>query len=173
MNNGGSYALYDTPFSQGKQSIQINGLIWMDTYERMLQQVEQKIAQGFRCIKLKIGAIDFMEELKLIREIRNRFSKEDVEIRVDANGAFHIENALDKLEQLAEFDLHSIEQPIKARQWEEMMRLIEKSPIPIALDEEMIGINDLSVKQTILDLIKPNYLVLKPSYNVGIWGCDD
>ncbi len=173
FNNGGSYALYDTPFSQGKQSIQINGLIWMDTYERMLQQVEQKIAQGFRCIKLKIGAIDFMEELKLIREIRNRFSKEDVEIRVDANGAFHIENALDKLEQLAEFDLHSIEQPIKARQWEEMMRLIEKSPIPIALDEEMIGINDLSVKQTILDLIKPNYLVLKPSLHGGISGCND
>ena len=148
FNNDG-YRFYDTVFSAGKQGININGLVWMNNYESMLQQIEDKINKGFRCIKLKIGAIDFNDEMKLIRHIRSHFSKNEIEIRVDANGAFETDEALEKLTQLAEQDIHSIEQPIRARQWEAMARLVEQSPLPIALDEELIGITDYSIKQTL------------------------
>ena len=168
-----SFKLADTQFSKGKRGIPINGLIWMGTYNSMFEQVKEKIEQGYHCIKLKIGAINFEEEIKLIHFIRTHFSKEDIEIRVDANGAFKVDEALDKLKRLAEYDLHSIEQPIAANQWEAMARLVEKSPLPIALDEELIGTNDLSKKKLLLDSINPSYIILKPSLHGGISGSNE
>lgn len=166
----GGYALWDTPFSRGEQGIPINGLIWMGRYPEMLAQVEAKLAAGFRCIKLKIGALDFERELDLIRHIRSHFSAHEVELRVDANGAFEPHEALDKLNRLAELDLHSIEQPIRAGQWEEMARLTADTPLPIALDEELIGCYDREEKQRLLAAIHPQYIILKPSLHGGMAG---
>lgn len=169
----GSFALYPTLFSQGKTGIPINGLIWMSDYANMLKQVEEKIQSGFRCIKLKIGAIAFDEEIKLIRHIRRYFSSAEIEIRVDANGAFTPGNAPDKLNRLAELDIHSIEQPIAARQWEAMSQLCAQSPVPIALDEELIGCNQPDQKRELLTTIRPQYIILKPSLHGGISGCNE
>ncbi|WP_294631130.1 o-succinylbenzoate synthase [uncultured Bacteroides sp.] len=166
----GSWALYDTPFSRGEAGIPINGLIWMGNFDRMLSQIETKMEAGFRCIKLKIGAINFEEELALLRHIRARFSAKEIELRVDANGAFSPSEAMEKLKRLSELDLHSIEQPIRAGQWEEMARLTSESPLPIALDEELIGCNSLSEKQKLLSAIRPQYIILKPSLHGGICG---
>lgn len=166
----GDYALWDTPFSRGEAGIPINGLIWMGDYRKMLEQIETKMKTGFRCIKLKIGAIDFEEELALIRHIRSRFSAEEIELRVDANGAFSPSEALDKLDRLAELDLHSIEQPIRAGQWEEMARLAAVTPLPIALDEELIGCNTKEGKKELLSAIRPQYIILKPSLHGGVTG---
>lgn len=166
----GSVALWNTPFSRGEAGIPINGLIWMGDYTTMFKRIEQKMQQGFRCIKLKIGAINFEEELKLIRFIRTHFSSEEVQLRVDANGAFSPIDALDKLKRLAELDLHSIEQPIRAGQREEMARLAENSPLPIALDEELIGCNTVAEKKKLLSDIHPQYIVLKPSLHGGFSG---
>lgn len=163
--------LFDTAFSRGETGIPINGLVWMGTYEEMSERMEQKLAQGFRCVKLKIGAIDFDSELELLARIRRRFSRHDVELRVDANGAFSWEEALHRLEQLSQYGLHSIEQPIKAGQWSRMAQLCRESPLPIALDEELIGVNVRSMKQALLDTIHPQYIVLKPSLHGGIYGC--
>ncbi|MCF0209343.1 MAG: AMP-binding protein, partial [Bacteroidaceae bacterium] len=147
--------------------------VWMGTYEEMLARMEEKMRLGFRCIKLKIGAIDFNNELALIRRIRERFSKEEIELRVDANGAFSPEDALNKLEQLAKYDIHSIEQPIKQHQWEAMAELCRQSPLPIALDEELIGVNDTAQKQALLDTIRPAYIILKPSLHGGMCGTEE
>lgn len=169
----GSIALWNTPFSRGEAGIPINGLIWMGGYREMLEQIEEKMHKGFRCIKLKIGAIRFEEELELLRFIRQHYSSKEVELRVDANGAFSPTDALEKLNKLAELDLHSIEQPIRAGQWEEMSRLCAESPLPIALDEELIGINEPKKKQALLDTICPQYLVLKPSLHGGFSGGEE
>lgn len=166
----GSWALYDTDFSQGKAGIPINGLIWMGDFDKMLSQIEKKMGAGFRCIKLKIGAINFEEELALLRHIRTRFSSKEIELRVDANGAFSPVDAMEKLKRLSELDLHSIEQPIRAGQWEEMARLTSESPLPIALDEELIGCNTLEGKQKLLSAIRPQYIILKPSLHGGVCG---
>ena len=166
----GSWALWDTPFARGEAGIPINGLIWMGAFDRMLSQIEDKMKAGFRCIKLKIGAIGFEEELALLRHIRSHFSAREIELRVDANGAFSPVDALDKLKRLAELDLHSIEQPIRAGQWEEMARLVADTPLPIALDEELIGCNSLAEKQRLLAAIRPHYLILKPSLHGGMCG---
>ncbi|WP_455587630.1 o-succinylbenzoate synthase [Bacteroides sp.] len=166
----GSFALWDTPFSRGEAGIPINGLIWMGDYKKMLEQIEVKMSMGFRCIKLKIGAINFEEELSLLRFIRSHFSAKEIELRVDANGAFSPADAMDKLKRLAELDLHSIEQPIRAGQWEEMARLTAGTPLPIALDEELIGVNAFEDKQRLLDTIRPQYIILKPSLHGGIVG---
>ena len=128
---------------------------------------------GFRCIKLKIGAIDFEKEIELLSFIRKHFSADDVELRVDANGAFSPSDAMEKLERLSKLDLHSIEQPIRAGQWEEMARLTASTPLPIALDEELIGINDIEKKKKLLDIIKPQYIILKPSLHGGISGSEE
>ena len=169
----GSYALWDTPFATGEVGIPINGLIWMGSYRQMFEQIEAKIETGFRCIKLKIGAIDFEEELALLRYIRTHFSSKEVELRVDANGAFAPIDALDKLKRLADLDLHSIEQPIRAGQWEEMARLTAQTPLPIALDEELIGCHTLAEKCRLLDVISPQYIILKPSLHGGMAGGDE
>lgn len=168
-----SYALWDTPFSRSEAGIPINGLIWMADYERMLAQIETKLASGFRCVKLKIGAINFEDELQLLRYIRRHFSAKEIELRVDANGAFAPSDALEKLERLAELDLHSIEQPIRAGQWETMARLAATTPLPIALDEELIGVNDPAEKERLLDTIRPQYIILKPSLHGGMRGANE
>lgn len=160
--------LYPSEFTAGKKGIPINGLIWMGSKEFMLRQVEDKLAAGFTCLKLKIGAIDFASELDILRSIRERFPAEQLEIRVDANGAFSPENALEKLKQLATFELHSIEQPIHSGQTEEMKKLCAETPLPIALDEELIGITDFSDKVKLLDQIRPQYIILKPTLLGGI-----
>ena len=166
----GCFVLWDTPFSRGEVGIPINGLIWMGDYKKMLEQIEAKMAVGFRCIKLKIGAINFEEELALLRFIRSHFSAKEVELRVDANGAFAPADAMEKLKRLAELDLHSIEQPIRAGQWEDMARLTAETPLPIALDEELIGINITERKQCLLDSVHPQYIILKPSLHGGMAG---
>ncbi len=171
--NADSLQFMETPFSRGEEGITINGLIWMGKFDFMLQQIEQKLEQGFRCIKIKIGAINFDKELELLQFIRSRFSSEQVSLRVDANGAFDTHNALDKLEQLTELDLHSIEQPIKAGQWGEMAKLTKEAPLPIALDEELIGYNSFNEKQQLLETIRPHYIVLKPSLHGGLSGCNE
>lgn len=163
--------LFDTPFCRGEQGIPINGLVWMGSYDEMLQRMEQKLEQGFRCVKLKIGAIDFEQELDLLKRIRDRFSHREVELRLDANGAFPFEEALYKLELLSQYAIHSIEQPIKAGQWAFMAELCRESPLPIALDEELIGVNDPDAKRQMLHIIKPRYIVLKPSLHGGMAGC--
>lgn len=163
--------LFDTAFSRGEVGIPINGLVWMGTFEEMRQRIEAKLSQGFHCVKLKIGAIDFDAELELIKQIRSRFSHHDVELRVDANGAFSFDEALYKLELLSQYALHSIEQPIKAGQWSYMSELCRESPLPIALDEELIGINAPEQKRQMLNIIRPRYIILKPSLHGGIQGC--
>ena len=162
--------LFDTPFGRGEEGIPINGLVWMGSHDEMLQRIEEKMKAGFRCIKLKIGAIGFDEELDLIRFIRSRFTRDEVELRVDANGAFAPDEALQKLELLAQYDIHSIEQPIRQGQWDEMARLCRLSPLPIALDEELIGVNTPDEKERLLDTIHPAYIILKPSLHGGMAG---
>ena len=160
--------LYDTPFSHGEEGIPINGLVWMGTHDEMLSRLKEKLALGFRCVKLKIGAIDFAKELDLIQHIRKHFSREEVELRVDANGGFTPDVALERLQELARYDIHSIEQPIMAHQWSEMAQLCQLSPLPIALDEELIGVNSTDEKIRLLDTIKPQYIILKPSLHGGV-----
>ena len=169
----GSLALWDTPFSRGEAGIPINGLIWMGNFEEMYRQIEAKMEAGYRCIKLKIGAIDFDAELTLLKHIRSRFSVKDIELRVDANGAFSPAEAMHKLDALSKLDLHSIEQPIRAGQWEEKARLTARTPLPIALDEELIGHNTPEIKQELLSAIRPQYIILKPSLHGGICGSNE
>ena len=139
----------DTAFARGEVGIPINGLVWMGTYEEMLQRMEEKLAQGFRCVKLKVGAIDFDRELDLVRRIRERFSHREVELRLDANGGFSTDEALYRLELLSQYAIHSIEQPIRQKQWAAMAELCRDAPLPIALDEELIGVNDPGMKRQI------------------------
>ena len=139
----------------------------------MSQQIKDKIKQGFKCIKLKIGAIDFKIELEILKSIRREFNVNDIELRVDANGAFLPETALDKLKQLSELELHSIEQPIKQGQFEEMARLCERTPLPIALDEELIGVFSVTKKHELLQTINPQYIILKPSLVGGYKGSEE
>jgi o-succinylbenzoate synthase len=163
--------LFDTAFSRGEVGIPINGLVWMGNHEEMLQRMEEKLKLGFRCVKLKVGAIDFEQELDLVKRIRERFSYHEVELRLDANGGFTPDEALYKLELLSQYAIHSIEQPIKQKQWAMMAELCRESPLPIALDEELIGINDPDAKRQMLRIIKPRYIVLKPSLHGGMMGC--
>lgn len=169
----GNFRLWHTPFSQGLEGIPINGLIWMGSFDEMYHRIKEKLQQGFRCVKLKIGAIDFERELDLLAYIRKHFSASQIELRVDANGAFTPEEALEKLNRLADYELHSIEQPIRAGQWEDMARLCAETPLPIALDEELIGVNELAEKVYLLDTIRPQYIILKPSLHGGIKGSEE
>jgi o-succinylbenzoate synthase len=157
------HVLFPSDFTKGNSGITINGLIWMGEFDFMKQQIEEKLAKGFTCVKLKIGAINFADELTLLKKIRNQFSEKEVELRVDANGAFHPNDALEKLKRLSEFNLHSIEQPIETKQWQDMAELCEKTPLPIALDEELIGVFDVTKRQAMLQTIQPQYIILKPT----------
>ena len=164
------FTLFPSDFTRGKDSIPINGLIWMGDKQFMKEQITAKLSEGFNCIKLKIGAIDFDTELNLLKSIRSNFSEKEIELRVDANGAFHPEDALEKLKRLSEYQLHSIEQPIKQGQWQEMAELCEKTPIPIALDEELIGVTDVTEKRKLLQTIQPQFAIFKPSLIGGMKG---
>lgn len=167
------FELFPSKFTQSDDSIAINGLIWMGTESFMKQQIADKIDAGFRCIKMKIGAIDFQSELKLLKSIRKEFTSKVIELRVDANGAFSISEALERLKILSDFDLHSIEQPIKQGQIEAMAKLCTQTPLPIALDEELIGVFSVTEKEKLLQIINPQYIILKPSLIGGFKGSDE
>ena len=173
LQHGGRRMIYPSEFTAGKQAIEINGLIWMGDKRTMASRIDEKLAAGFSCIKLKIGAIDFDDECELLAAIRRRYSREDIELRVDANGAFSPYDALEHLQRLSAYDLHSIEQPIRAGQWEEMARLTSESPLPIALDEELIGYNTWEEKQRLLSAIRPQYIIIKPSLHGGLAGGEE
>ena len=170
LKNGGQGTIFQNDFIVGTRSIPINGLIWMGEPAFMQEQIEEKLKQGFKTIKLKIGAIDFDSEIELLKSIRNRYSKDEITLRVDANGAFSPDEALEKLQRLSELDIHSIEQPIKQGQFEEMKKLCSQTPLDIALDEELIGVNRTEEKIELLDFIQPQYIILKPSLHGGIEG---
>ena len=170
LETNGQRQLFSSPFTETEQPIPINGLIWMGEKQFMFDQIKSKLQAGFSCIKLKIGAIDFEEELSLLRFIRQQFSAKDIELRVDANGAFTPTDALEKLNRLSAFELHSIEQPIRQQQWEEMAALCATTPLPIALDEELIGVYELAEKKKLLETIQPQYLIFKPSFIGGYKG---
>ena len=165
--------LWESNFTKGTAGIPINGLIWMGSYNSMKEQIKEKLEKGFRCIKLKIGAIDFEEEYALLKKIRREYDASEITLRVDANGAFSSEVALEKLERLSRLNIHSIEQPIRANQWEEMASLCKKTPLPIALDEELIGVNDIDRKSELLDFIAPQFIILKPTLHGGIMGATE
>jgi o-succinylbenzoate synthase len=165
-----SFELFPSQFTKGKKSIPINGLVWMGEKKFMKNQIKEKLETGFSCIKMKIGAIDFKAELELLKSIRKEFSSNEIELRVDANGAFNSKNALEKLNRLSELEIHSIEQPIKQGQVQEMAELCAKTPLPIALDEELIGVFFNKEKKILLETIKPQYIILKPSLIGGFAG---
>ncbi|MGZ9675964.1 o-succinylbenzoate synthase [Flavobacterium sp. GNP001] len=167
------FELFPSDFTNGVQAMDINGLIWMGEEAYMKEQIEEKLADGFRCVKLKIGAIEFEKELSLLRYIRTLFTADQVELRVDANGAFDKNDALDKLTQLSEFELHSIEQPIAKNQADSMAELCKNTPFPIALDEELIGVYSTANKDELLQKIKPQYIILKPSFVGGFRGTQE
>ena len=162
LQKGGKQIFHTNTFTEGKTGIPINGLIWMGDPDFMHNQILEKLEAGFNCIKIKVGAIDFEQEILLIQQLRSQFSPQSIEIRLDANGAFAVEDALQKLNRLADYNIHSIEQPIKAGQAEAMAALCQKSPIPIALDEELIGVKNTQIAD-LLNAIKPHYVILKPS----------
>ncbi|MEX0287817.1 MAG: o-succinylbenzoate synthase [Flavobacteriaceae bacterium] len=165
------FILFPSDFTQKQAPIEINGLIWMGQEESMRKQIDEKLEQGFQCIKMKIGALDFEKEMGLLREIRKLYTKEEVTLRVDANGAFSKEEAKEKLKILAELDIHSIEQPIKPGNISAMKDLCDETPLPIALDEELIGVFGVTEKALLLQTIQPQYIILKPSLVGGFAGC--
>ena len=167
------FILFPSEFTSNAKSIPINGLVWMGDSAFMKQQIAEKIASGFSCIKLKIGAIDFDKELDILRGIRSNFSSSDIEIRVDANGAFNPIEALSKINQLSEFEIHSIEQPIAKNQTDIMSELCKMTKIPIALDEELIGVFELQKKEELLEKIRPQFIILKPSFVGGFKGTSE
>lgn len=170
LENGGTRTIF--PHHSSKP-IPINGLIWMNDKATMMREAAEKIKAGFKCIKLKIGGIDFDQEVDILKGIREQFGAEELEIRLDANGSFSPDNALERLENLSAFQIHSIEQPIKAGQWAALADIVAESPIPIALDEELIPITDTKVKMELLDQVRPHYIILKPTLHGGIAGCDE
>lgn len=173
LKSDNPFNLFPSKFQEGVSGIEINGLVWMGDIHFMKNQLQEKLTGGFTCIKLKIGAIDFKKELALLKEIRKDFNADKVEIRVDANGAFDPQSALNKLKELSQFQIHSIEQPIKPNQGKEMHDLCQKTPLPIALDEELIGVFGLENRIELLDEIQPQFIILKPALVGGFQSCDE
>lgn len=173
LSRRGERVLYPSEFTDGWAAIRINGLIWMGNPDEMIRRITEKLNQGFSCLKMKIGAINFEEEFSILKKLRRKFSVRDLELRVDANGAFSFEDALEKLERLSSLGIHSIEQPIKAGQWDEMAALCSRSSLPIALDEELIGIHSPEERRKMLDVISPQYIILKPSLTGGFAVSDE
>ncbi|WFB69523.1 o-succinylbenzoate synthase [Chryseobacterium sp. WX] len=171
LRYGGSL-YFPSEFTEGKSAITINGLIWMGDAAYMEEQIQEKLEKGFHCIKLKIG-VDWKSEHVILQKLREKFSKEQLELRVDANGGFSKEEAVTVLQQLADLHIHSIEQPIKAGNWDDMAELCAKTPTPIALDEELIGIIDPEKKKQLLESINPQYIILKPALVGGFSGSDE
>jgi hypothetical protein len=172
LSSTSPFHLFDSPFSRGESSISINGLIWMGDVNFMKGQIEPLLEKGFKCLKMKIGAINFDEEYRILKSIRERFSQQELTLRVDANGAFDSESVVSVLDDLAALGLHSIEQPIKAGQWQEMARVVEESPIPIALDEELIGLKTSESRTNCIHTIQPDYLIFKPALIGGYSAID-
>ena len=170
LHSSSPFKLFTSDFTESNKAITINGLIWMGDRQFMKAQIKDRISQGFNCIKMKIGAIDFQSEIELLASIRKEFSIKDIELRVDANGAFQSYEALEKLKILSSYDIHSIEQPIKQGQLQEMASLCEQSPLPIALDEELIGVFGVTKKKELLQIINPQYIILTPSLVGGFKG---
>lgn len=173
LQSQNKFELFPSDFTKGKGKISINGLIWMGEKSFMKEQIDQKLEEGFSCIKIKIAAIDFDKELELIDFIRKEYTADKIELRVDANGGFSTDKALSKLKALSQFDIHSIEQPIKQGQWEAMRKLCADTPLPIALDEELIGIFSKAKKEELLTTINPQYIILKPSLIGGFSGTQE
>lgn len=171
LKNGGRRIIFQNDFQHGR-TIPINGLIWMGDMDFMMGQVSVKLWEGFRCIKMKVGGLDFDRECDVLNYLRKRYYKENLTVRLDANGAFSLDDALYKLEALAKFNIHSIEQPIKPGQ-DELEELCRKSPIPVALDEELIGIDDVIEKEKLLRRTKPAYIILKPMLHGGLRSCQE
>jgi O-succinylbenzoate synthase len=171
LQNGGSRLIFKNAFQEGNK-IPINGLVWMGDMDFMMTQINQKISQGFRCIKLKVGGLDFDRECDILNYIRKRYFRENITIRLDANGAFKIDDVLFRLEELAKFNIHSIEQPIKPG-LPEMEELCRKSPIPVAFDEELIGVSLSDAKKNLLNKLKPQFIVLKPMLHGGLKSCEE
>lgn len=170
LKSNNKFDLFPSEFTKSNKSIAINGLVWMGDKQFMKNQIQEKLKTGFSCIKMKIGAIDFETEIELLKSIRKEFSSKEIELRVDANGAFKPEKALNKLEVLSELDIHSIEQPIKQGQLQEMASLCENTPLPIALDEELIGVFSSEEKRKVIETVKPQFIILKPSLVGGFKG---
>ncbi|MDQ0593204.1 o-succinylbenzoate synthase [Chryseobacterium ginsenosidimutans] len=168
----GENLYFPSEFTEGKTPIMINGLIWMGDINYMEEQIQEKLEKGFHCIKLKIG-VDWKSEHEVLQKLRQKFSKNQLELRVDANGGFNKEESKIVLQQLADLDIHSIEQPIKAGNWNDMAELCAETPTPIALDEELIGVIDYNEKKKLLETIKPQYIILKPSLIGGFMGSDE
>ena len=170
LKRNNKFEIFPSEFTKGEKVISINGLVWMGDKTFMKNQIKEKLKTGFSCIKMKIGAIDFDTEIALLKSIRKEFSSKEIELRVDANGAFSTKNALEKLQILSELEIHSIEQPIKQGQVQEMASLCAKTPLPIALDEELIGVFSSEEKKQLLATIKPQFIILKPSLVGGFAG---
>lgn len=173
VRQGDYRLLFPSDFSRSLSGIRINGLVWMGTFDEMSRRMDEKLRSGFCCVKLKIGAIGFEEEMELVRQLRRRYPADAVELRVDANGGFSPADAPRRLDTLARYQIHSIEQPIRQGQWDEMARLCRQTPVPIALDEELIGVNDAARKAQLLDEIRPQYIILKPTLHGGLSGADE
>ena len=170
LQSKNKFEVFPSEFTKGKEAIAINGLVWMGDQDFMKRQIKEKLKTGFSCIKMKIGAIDFEAEIRLLKSIRKEFSANEIELRVDANGGFTSENALEKLKVLSALEIHSIEQPIRQGQLDEMALLCEKTPLPIALDEELIGVFSREEKKQVIATIKPQFIILKPSLVGGFGG---
>lgn len=173
LKGNGPFDPFPGQWRAGKSSIIINGLVWMGSAAEMKSRVREKIEAGFHCIKLKIGGVKFEDELEIIRTLRSYFSAKDLEIRLDANGAFSIDNALRRLNELSQYKIHSIEQPIRAGQWTALAEICRHSPIPVALDEELIPLTDTDSRRKLLGLVKPAYIILKPALAGGLSGADE
>lgn len=173
LRNGGKRIYFQNEFTNGQQEIPINGLVWMGDEAFMQEQIEEKLTAGFTTIKMKIGAIDLEKELSLLRQIRETYSKDKITLRVDANGAFDAKKAVQVLDALSKLEVHSIEQPIPKGHWQEMKELCAQTPTPIALDEELIGLENIEEKKACLDTIRPQYIILKPSLHGGISGTQE
>ncbi len=173
IERGGKQQLFDSDFTKGVKNLPTNGLVVMESIENMYRQVVAKIDAGFRCIKIKVGALDFNAECRLISRIREQFPAGEIALRLDANGAFADEEALTKLETLAPFSIHSIEQPVKPRHWDAMAFLCRESPIPVAWDEELIGITDVDEKTALVEAFRPAFLILKPTLLGGLKACEE
>lgn len=171
LKNGGNL-YFPSEFTDGKTPIIINGLIWMGDVSFMEEQIQEKLHQGFHCIKLKIG-VNWKSEQEILQKLRQKFPENELELRVDANGGFNKEEARIVLKQLSDLNIHSIEQPIKAGNWNDMAELCAETPTPIALDEELIGVTDFNEKKKLLENIKPQYIILKPALVGGFSGCDE
>ena len=167
------YQLFPSDFTDSKATLPVNGLVWMGDHSFMMRQIEDKLESGFSCIKMKVGAIGFDQELSVLKSIRARFSKEEITLRIDANGAFSVSEAPIKLKALSALDIHSIEQPIGTGQTDAMAELCKNTPIPIALDEELIGVFESSQREMLLEEVKPQYIILKPSFIGGFSGAQE